>query len=249
MFSRIVNSTVSLHIVECSIMFFSSYIHRNFPKEFSLSSELALNLVAGWFINTMIDYSNAYKDTNEILECFFGVFRRSFVIDVLRCVFFIVIIYVTTISAFSYFPLPYTWVFEDFSKFIFEPQCVRVFLHYLKVKEPEKLNTMNKLMKLYVTEFDKKRDSHVSRIISHATSPLMTTPTRGGVTGEYSQTLLFQSSLKPETTDIASRVQFLEIMQQMEPSFKRYKKTKSFAALYTKMKNFEDITEHTAQNW
>ena len=238
-------SNSNLHALECGIMFFSYYIHRIFPKEFSLSRELLMNLIAGWITNSLIDISNSFPTDDNTPRCLFNMINSNFCIDIMRCSLFIIIIYITTISSFSYFPLPYTWVFEDFSKFLFEPKCVRVFLNYIKAKEKDKLTTMKKIMTLYVSEFDKQRLSTMSKNNSSGNN----SPTRIKLTVDLKSPSLFQSAARTDSIDVASRVQFLEYIQQMEPSFKRFRKTRSFVALFTRLKNFEDITEHAAINW
>ena len=88
--------------------------------------------------------------------------RIDGIVDLLRCLSFVAIIYFVTVNSFAFFPLPFVWVFEDFSKFIFEPQCVAVFIDYIKLKEPQKLNSIYRLMRLFVGEFDKVRLSETS---------------------------------------------------------------------------------------
>ena len=252
LFVRWFVSTSSLHAAEILIMIFSYYIHRNFPKEFSLSKELLLNLVTGWVINHIIDFSNAFRSNSNISRCVFQVLHGDAGIDILRCLMFLIIIYATTISSFTYFPLPFTWVFEDFSKFIFEPKCVRVFIKYLNTKEPNKKVVMDKLMKLYIIEFDKSRPSTSSDLIRKSRTNSSRTPMKNPsidriTSGTYGT--MFQGSLKADLPEIFNRVQFLDLMNDLELSFKRFKKTHSFVALYTKLKTFEDITEHAASGW
>lgn len=248
-------STSSLHIVESCIMLFSYYIHRNFPKEFSLSKELTYNLAAGLTINHVIDFSNAFRNADNIPRCFLNLLYGDACIDIMRCILFLLIIYGTTLSSFNYFPLPFTWVFEDFSKFIFEPKCVRVFIRYLIEKEQEKKIIMEKLMKLYIIEFDRTRPSTLSGTASSKPS----TSNKSGETGSANSLeresmgmygTMYQNSIRVENSgDIVNRVQFLELMNELEPSFRRFKRTHSFVALYTMLKTFEDITEHAATGW
>lgn len=232
-----------------AVLLFSYYIHRNFPKEFSLSKELAMNLVTGLVINNLIDLTNGLGDVGTTDPCLASALLFTAGVDILRCFCFLIIIYMTTLSSFTYFPLPFTWVFQDFSKFLFEPKCVRVFVRYLNEKEPNKKKVMEKLMKLYIREFDKCRPSTVSN------TPLTASPKRikqlestdGATSGTFGT--IFQNSIKTEGPDIVNRVQFLETMAELEPSFRRFKKTNSFVALFTMLKTFEDITEHAASGW
>lgn len=244
-------SGTSLHIVEMGALFFSFYIHRHFPKEFSLSTEMILNMISGWFFNSVLDVANALKTAPHKQLFIFDAFRLDAVVDLLRCFTFIVIIYVVTMRTFSFFPLPFTWVFRDFSKFLFEPQCISVFLQYLREREPDKVDIMNRFMKLYVNEFDKPRESDASKATNESTyragTMFMTTaksmvlpPSRG------TDLPPINPRMREEGTQ---RAQFLEIMTELEPSFNRYKKTKSALTLYSRLREFEQITEHNSSRW
>lgn len=223
-------------------MLVSFYIHRIFPKEFSLSREILLNLIVSWIISCIVDGAYSSSGSGNAQKCVFNMFSGSFCVDILRFGLFMISLHITTARSFSYFPLPYTWIFEDFSKFLFEPKCVRVFLHYIKEKEPERLRTMNKLMKLYVSEFDKPKDSLTTSALSSQAS------TRLKSIGGY-HTPACHSPTRADGRDVASRVQFLELMRRLELSFIRYRRTRSFVALYTRLKRFEDIAEHTSVAW
>ena len=53
------------------------------------------------------------------------------------------------------FPLPFTWIFRDLSKFIFEPYCVKVFRNYLKQEESSKIEYLDEIMRIYLNSFKK----------------------------------------------------------------------------------------------
>lgn len=226
----------TLHIFEVVVMFFGFYVHRHFPAEFSLSKEILLNLLMGWTVDWVTTLSNALSPMDNENPCIMHTLTISAVIDLMRCFTFVTIIYIITIKSFAPFPLPFTWVFRDFTKFIFEPQCVSVFLRYLKAKEPNKLELMNKVMKLYVTEFDKERESNASdssKKLSHYANA----------------NTIFMSGFSPVASPtVASennRQLFLDALSKLEPSFTNYKKTRSAQTLYARLKEFEEITEKT----
>lgn len=235
----------TLHLVEVLIMLFSLYIHRNFPREFSLSTEIGLNLFVGWILDTVIEVKP--KLLSEPLQevCFCYMIRFDAFLDILRCFAFIVIIYVITMKSFTTFPLPYTWVFKDFTKFLFEPKCVAVFMKYIQKKEPEKLETITKMMDLFVSEFDKERTSNAS------SKSYLLAPGTFAATGT-----IFMSGFRPteginapNANATSNRYQFLELVNKLEPSFNRFKTTKSANQLHNRLKEFEDITEHAATMW
>lgn len=230
-------SGASLHIFEVIVMFFGFYVHRNFPAEFSLSKEILLNLLMGWAVNWVTSLSNALSPMDNENPCILGTLTISAVLDLMRCFTFVTIIYIITIKSFAPFPLPFTWVFRDFTKFIFEPQCVSVFLRYLKAKEPNKLELMNKVMKLYVSEFDKERESNASDSSKKLS--------------QYANAnTIFMSGFSPVASPTYgaenNRQLFLDALSKLEPSFSNYKKTRSAQTLYARLKAFEEITEKSS---
>ena len=58
--NNLMNGT-SLHVLEMCVLFFSYYIHRHFPKEFSLSTEIMMNLISSWILNSVLDVAYAFK--------------------------------------------------------------------------------------------------------------------------------------------------------------------------------------------
>ena len=80
-------------------------------------------------------------------------FTSNGLIDCLRCFLFIGALDWCTTDFSHLNPLPLTWIFDDFPKFIFEPITVRVFWRYLKEKEPKNLKVLENLMKLYLSSY------------------------------------------------------------------------------------------------
>lgn len=218
-------------------MFWSFYIHRHFPDEFSLSWEIFVNLVVGWLIDTFINVTNLRlsESKRQTDFCFFVV-KLDAATDMFRCLTFVVIIYAITMRSFCYFPLPFTWVFKDFTKFLFEPTCVQIFMRYISEKHPERLDTLRRLMKLYSIEFDLERASNASNLKSTVIVGINT---------------IFSSTMSPANPSVhnSSRNQFLECVSALEPCFNEYKKTLSAHRLFMKLKEFEEITEHASTTW
>jgi len=233
-------SGATLHIFEVIVMFFGFYVHRHFPAEFSLSKEILLNLLMGWVVDWVTSLSNALSPLDNENPCILDTLTVSAVLDLTRCFTFVTIIYIITIKSFAPFPLPFTWVFRDFTKFIFEPQCVSVFVHYLRAKEPNKLELMNKVMKLYVTEFDKERESNASN--SSDSSKKLSHYANANTIFMSGFSPVASPTLAPET----NRQLFLDALVKLEPSFNNYKKTRSAQTLIARLKEFEEITEKSS---
>jgi hypothetical protein len=60
-----------------------------------------------------------------------------FVMNMFRMLCFALYMRYISQHCFFYFPLPFAWIFRDFSKFIFEPYCIRIFEAFLQEREPE----------------------------------------------------------------------------------------------------------------
>jgi hypothetical protein len=89
--------------------------------------------------NLLEGFSAFHFDTSEASEsCVFGIWHYNTISDVFRCISFAIVLwYLTKKSTMQYFPLPFTWIFKDLSKFIFEPTCIKVFQNYLQHEEPD----------------------------------------------------------------------------------------------------------------
>ena len=111
---------------------------------------------------------------------------------------------------------------------------------------------IDKLMKLYIAEFEKTKSSLHSMTSNYSKSNtgkgLRKSPSIENISSDNFGTLL-QSGFKAEGSGTVVRVQFLDLMNELEPSFQRFKKTNSFVSLYTILKTFEDITEHASISW
>lgn len=222
----------NLNMGESLIMALSYYVHRHFPDEFSLSTEILINFISAWIVSTF------YSVNSVVLEqpsyCV-GYIKIDAITDMWRCLTFVLVIYIITNKSFSYFPLPFTWVFTDFTKFLFEPTCVQIFLKFLAEKHQDRVDVMKKLMKIYSTEFGIDRSS--------------TTTISNMQKSEYfGINTIFTSTMTPANHAVTShaRIQFLECIQTLEPYFEEFKQTESARALYTRLKEFEIITERAS---
>lgn len=157
------------------------------------------------------------------MKCLFGIVTLSGLGDLLRAVAYLSSLIYCTRKCYGLFPLPFTWIFRDLSKFIFEPLCVKVFREYLNEKEQNKSEYLEEIMRIYLRSFkdgDSLRPSEEMR------------PSESGV-GTY--------LMKP--SESTSKQQFLEYINMLQPSFDRFKKTVAYRALYKKVKEFEQISE------
>jgi hypothetical protein len=229
-------------ILESLIMFFSYWLHRKFPQEFSLSDEIRLNLIVGWILSTGVQLLDAFLNDNNEDICILDFIRVASLVDLTRCMAFITIYYWIAKKISVNFPLPFTWVFQDFSKFIFLPECAMIFFKYVRNQEPDQVPVTEKLIKLFVRGFESGRDSDASSKglrsgIIHLHSTLrMNVPT------------IMESNIK-DNPDSQARVEFLDCLKQLEPCFERYKQTRSFKMLESRIKELEKITEHGAEIW
>ena len=227
----------TLHIFEVVIMTISLYIHRQFPEEFNLNREIMVNLITGWIFNSLTDFANAMREDPSNPTCIFLMIRGDAFVDIVRCLTLVGIIYIIAVRQSTNFPLPYTWIFSDFTKFMFEPKCVHHFLIYLQRKEEEKLPLLQNLMRLYNEDFSKsklKRGSSLSPGLMRKTSEVF-----------YSVGSNFGSHIKHtvDTAETTNRQQFLENLEKLEDSFERFKTTKSAQVLFGRLREFEMITE------
>lgn len=79
-------------------------------------------------------YTTAVNET----DCLLYMWHFNAFGDLLRTVGFMSVVWYLTRKSSEYFPLPFTWIFKDLSKFIFDTTCVRVFRDYLEAKEPNR---------------------------------------------------------------------------------------------------------------
>lgn len=239
---EVILTGTSLVILECLIMLFSYWLHRKFPKEFSLSNEIRLNLIVGWLLSTGVQVLDAFVNNSAEDICLFDFIRVASLVDLIRCLAFITIYYWIAKRVAVTFPLPFTWVFQDFSKFMFVPECAATFVRYVRAKEAAHLPTLEKLMRLYARGFEATRDSNASsggtqtgEMHLRSTLPL-TAPT-------------IMASTSKDGRDSQARAEFLDCLKQLEPCFERYKQTKSFKMLESRIRELERITEQGAQIW
>ena len=150
-------------------------------------------------------------------RCFLGILTIKGFGDILLSLVFIFALYYFTRKSVSVFPLPFTWIFEDLSKFIFEPMCVRIFAKYLKDKERSKEEYLHEAMKIYIDleNSHTEKESHLSSFVETSTTTSVLS-TRGKTFKQY--------------------------IKRLEPSFDRFKLTCAYEALYKKIQEFEEIS-------
>lgn len=153
---------------------------------------------------------------NKTDDCIFSVFTANGMMEIIRAVVFIIIVKICTKDYYNLFPLPFTWVFNDFSKFVFEPMCIPVFCKYLQEIEPESSGYLEQLMKLYLTSYK-------------------TTKKTADGFEELNGELLRNDSTSKHAFDV--------YLQKLYPSYKRFQETTAYLILYNRVREFEEITE------
>ena len=201
------------------------------------------HLIVGWILSSGVQVLDAVVNDNNEDICILNFIRVASLVDLARCLAFITIYYRIALKISVNFPLPFTWVFQDFSKFVFLPECAMIFFKYVRSQEPDQVPVTDKLINLFVRGFETGRDSNGS--------------SRGVRTGEHNlhstlrmnvPTIMEINNINTDP-DSKARVEFLECLKQLEPCFERYKKTRSFKMLESRIKELERITEQGAQIW
>lgn len=242
-----INDTI-LNIAEMALMVYCLYLHRLFPKEFGLSVEIISNIAFCFVLNTIVNAAPVYFKGD--MPCLL-LFKFGAATDSIRALSFITILFFITMTKFSYFPLPFTWVFNDLSKFVFEPVCVNIFMKYLRKKEPEQVKTFERLMSIYNSDFNQNAFERTSGSSPHASH----LPKRRHSTSEESRTheytdthyAIGKSTALGHMNHSVNRQVFLGTLERLEGSYKRFMKTKSFIALNSKIKEFEEICMRESQ--
>ena len=142
-----------------------------------------------------------------------------------RAVTFISVLTFLTRKTKDFFPLPFTWIFKDLSKFIFEPMCLKVFRDYLDEKERGKSEYLDEIMQIYISSGHHQTKSQKSKSMRPAS---------------------VGSNLMSQTRTTKRKV-FMEYIQRLGPSFNRFKRTVAYHHLYMKVKEFEEISEKVYQ--
>lgn len=124
------------HIVEASILLFCYSKHRHYPKEFNITQEIFWATLLNWIFNNHLELS-PHLIENDAGGCVFGVIHFKAFSDCIKALGFVIVLWYLTNKSDNYFPLPFTWIFKDLSKFIFEQTCIKVYRDYLIKKEPE----------------------------------------------------------------------------------------------------------------
>ena len=169
----------------------------------------------------LLTTSSPLMATNKFNElCIFGVFSAIGLGDILRAIAFMSSLIYCTRKCYGLFPLPFTWIFKDLSKFIFEPLCVKVFRQYLNEKEKGKSEYLEEIMRIYLRSF---KDPEMRQFSSDVGTYLM------------------------RANETTSRQLFLEYINRLQPSFDRFKRTIAYKALYLKVQEFEQISERVYQ--
>ena len=133
-------------------------IFRTYPKEFNITKEIvmsfALHYCINWYYELIVNQSIGRPDEPpEYQRCVLGIFTVCASADILRMIAFFISLLYCTRKCYGLFPLPFTWIFRDLSKFIFEPLCLSVFSNYLHSMERDKSRYLDQIMQLYLKSF------------------------------------------------------------------------------------------------
>ena len=235
-----------LHVLELMVMLFSFYIHRHFPEEFTLTFEIKANIVVAWAITWGLNLIYGFRESYEPDLCLLGLWSNGLV-DMVRCVTLVGILYWVSSSKFQNFPLPYSWVFEDLSKFVFEPRCMEYFIKYIREKESSKnFDRVNRLMNLYVTDFESYTNSSALLDVSINNDRPSSMSTTRSLPSTYETG--FRLVSKTDVTN-SNRQLFLDLLVELQPCYERYTATRSFKQLVTNVREFEAITQNCSSDW
>ena len=135
LFYRTFNCTY-YHIFECIVLIVCYMVHRNYPKEFNITQEVMWGAILDWTFNNHLQYQMLFNKSSPD-GCILGVLHYNALNDCIRAIGFVAVLWYLTNKSDVYFPLPFTWIFKDLSKFIFEQTCIKVYRDYLIKKEPE----------------------------------------------------------------------------------------------------------------
>lgn len=215
----IVNSTY-YHVLESLVLISCFMIHRNYPKEFNITQEVLWGAILDYSFNNHLQYQMLSNQASGD-GCMFDMLHYNAVNDCIRALGFVIVLWRLTNKSGDYFPLPFTWIFKDLSKFIFEHTCIKVFREYLVKKEPTELAHLDKIIRIYLQT---NRSSNIRDSQG---------PERTDSVGTY---LLHSSETKAKN-------ELVDSLKKLRPSFSRFKKTVAFRALYRRVKEFEEISQ------
>jgi hypothetical protein len=208
------------HVYESVILLVCYMIHRNYPKEFNITQEILWGAILDWCFNNHLQYQMLTKTTSGD-GCMLGLLHYNAVNDCIRALGFVFVLWYLTNKSGDYFPLPFTWIFRDLSKFIFEQTCINVYREYLVKKEPDELGHLDRIIRIYLQtgRTSNGRDSQQ--------------PAPRESVGTY---------LLP-ATETKAKNELVDSLNKLRPSFSRFKKTVAFRALYRRVKEFEEISQ------
>jgi hypothetical protein len=130
-------------------------LNRNFPREFNISQEIFITFFLNYFINWYYAILvNTDLGPGKGTFCVLGILTSKGISDLLRAWSFVASLAWYTRETYELFPLPFTWIFRDLSKFIFDPMCVEVFRKYLQQEEKDKCEYLDQIMRIYLRSFN-----------------------------------------------------------------------------------------------
>lgn len=213
-----------IEIVENCVLLLCFYVLRyfplirNYPREFLIKQEILFSLVCSVLINIVSE--NTFNNVGFFKSkkgCFLDLVTWPYALNLLRAILFIGYLSLITRQATFYFPYPFMWIFRDFSKFIFEPYCIRVFEGYLANREPQSRLCLSEL-----ENFERIILSYLGK------------PSRGSrlyAEGEN------EADFSINNEDVSDSI------DQLGRSFDNFKRTVSCGAVISQIKQFEEINK------
>jgi hypothetical protein len=217
---QIINPTY-FHMFECIVLVVCYMIHRNYPDVFNITQEILWAAILDWTFNNHLQYQMLSKRSAD--GCILGILHYNTLNDCIRALGFVAVLWYLTKKSDAYFPLPFTWIFKDLSKFIFESECLRVFQGYLRAKEPEEYVHLDRIIRIYLKTTRTSHEPRLSRLQRGSSDSV----------GTY---LLHPSESK-------EKQELVDSLNKLRPSFSRFKRTAAFRALFARVKEFEEISQ------
>lgn len=117
----------------------------------SILSEVFAAFLIVWISNWVFESRQLLKILSFLKfdqdnNCIFGYINQDFLGNMFRGYSFILVLYFISSKAVQDFPLPFTWIFEDFQKFLLDYESVKIFRYYLLKKEPRMLSVLESLL-------------------------------------------------------------------------------------------------------
>lgn len=124
------------HMIEVTVLCVCYMKHRHYPREFNIAREILWATVLNYLFNNQLEVISIIHWIDNT-GCLLNIIHFRAFSDCVKALGFIGVLWYLTNKSDNYFPLPFTWIFKDLSKFIFEKTCLKVYRNYLIQMEPD----------------------------------------------------------------------------------------------------------------